>query len=143
MKAKLWLGSFLILAGLLFWASPASAITFIQAAQNLNGTGGSSVSVTMSNNAAGDFLVVACREGANQTSISSATDTAGNTYTLVNTSGSDGSGNREDALFYAANIKSAGSNTISCNFTSSLSTTVALVVLEFSGSPRRRPPTAT
>ena len=124
----------LVASEALFRASPASAaITFVQAAQSLNSTSGSSVSVTMSNNVAGDFLVVACREGLNQTATLSMTDTAGNTYTLVNSSGSGGSGNRKSALFYAANINSAASNTISCNFAPSVSGTVGIVALEFAG----------
>src|SRR5229473_105048 len=112
------------------------AIAFVQAANTLNtGPGGAtSVSVTMSGNAAGDFLAVACRCGQSTTQISSVTDTAGNTYTLVNTSTSTGGGGtRESALFYAANIKSAASNTISCNYSAGQTVTISIVAEEFSG----------
>ncbi|HYY69059.1 MAG TPA: hypothetical protein VE734_04955 [Terriglobales bacterium] len=108
----------------------ASSLAFVRAANNLSSTGGTSISVNMTNNA-GDALLVACRQGADQTSIVSVTDSAGNSYTKIGSSASGG--NREDALFLATNVLARAANTISCNFASNLTATEGIVAEEFSG----------
>lgn len=108
----------------------SSSIAFVGASQHTN-SGGTSVTTSMANTA-GDALVVACRQGADLTSISSVSDSAGNTYSLVNTASDSGGGTRETAVYLATNIKSSASNTVSCNFASNLSTTEGIVVEEFS-----------
>jgi hypothetical protein len=112
--------------------SSSSGINAVRASSN-QVTGGASVSASIANNG-GDALIVACRQGADQTSISSVTDTAGNSYTLVNKSSSSGGGSREDALFVAFNVPSSANNTVSCNFASNLTSyTESIIVEEFSG----------
>jgi len=108
--------------------APPPSITFVRAANNLIPGAGVSVSVANMINNVGDALVVACRESA-QVTISSVTDTAGNSYTKIANGLSTG---RESALFFAANVKASSTNTISCNFASS-SAREAIVVEEFSG----------
>lgn len=108
-----------------------SGIAYVRAAQNTNSSGGSSITTSLANTA-GDALVVACREGADTTSISSVTDSAGNSYSLVKNASDTGGGARETAVYLATNVHSSASNTVSCNFASSLSTTVGIVVEEFS-----------
>jgi hypothetical protein len=115
-------------------ATPTVDVSFLRGSRLQKASGGLSVSTTLPNNA-GDVLVVACREGADYTSISSVSDTAGNSYTLVNRSFSDASGaKREACVFLANNIVASPSNTVSCNFISSLSTTENIVVLEFANA---------
>ncbi len=111
-------------------ATPTTAISFVRAAQHYNASGGSSIGATLANNA-GHSLVVACRQGADATSISGVTDSAGNAYTLVNKSSSDGAGTRETAVYAATNIPASSGNTVSCNFASNLSAAEGIVVLEF------------
>ncbi len=112
-------------------ATPTLGVSFTRASQNFASGGGSSISTSLANNE-GDTLVVACRQGSDQTSISSVTDSAGNLYTAVNHSGSDGSGNnREAAVYWANNVKASSSNTVACNFASNLTKAEAIVVEEF------------
>jgi len=106
---------------------PPPPIAFVRAANNLVPAAGTSVSVAMINNAS-DMLVVACRESA-QFTITSVTDTAGNSYTRIANALSTG---RESALFFAANVKASSANSITCNFASSAGRE-AIVVEEFSG----------
>jgi len=109
-------------------AGPPPSIAFVRAANNLIPGSVTSVSVANMVNNVSDMLVVACRESA-QITITSVTDTAGNSYTKIATALSTG---RESALFFAANVKASAGNTISCNFASS-SGRGAIVVEEFSG----------
>ena len=92
-------------------------ISFVRAAQSTNVSGGTSVSVTMANNA-GDTLVVAVRMGNAGAQVivpSNVTDTSGNTYTLVNYA-NQGSGNdRGSAFFVAQNVPASTANTITFN----------------------------
>src|SRR6266540_3823450 len=111
-------------------ATPTTAISFVRAAQNYNASGGSSIGATLTNNA-GHSLVVACRQGADATSISGVTDSAGNAFILVNKSSSGGAGTRETAVYAATNIPASSGNTVSCNFASNLSAAEGIVVLEF------------
>jgi len=111
-------------------ATPTTAISFVRAAQHYNASGGSSIGATLANNA-GHSLVVACRQGADATSISGVTDSAGNAYILVNKSSSGGAGTRETAVYAATNIPASSGNTVSCNFASNLSAAEGIVVLEF------------
>jgi beta-mannanase/fibronectin type 3 domain-containing protein len=108
----------------------STPISFVRASQNLVTTGGSSISTTLANNA-GDALVVASRQGTDGTSISSVTDSAGNTYRLVNNSSS---GTRESAVFVATNVVASSGNTVTCTFKSSLSSVEGIVVLEFANA---------
>jgi hypothetical protein len=114
-------------------STASSSCGFVNAAQN-TANNQTSVSATMTNNA-GDFLVVLCREGSDTTSVSGASDTAGNTYTVVaTTSVSTGCpGAREIGLYYAPDIKAAANNTISCNYASSSLIDETIMVGEFSG----------
>jgi glycosyl hydrolase family 12/fibronectin type III domain protein len=115
-------------------AAPTVDISFLRGSNHQSGGGGPHITTALPNNA-GDVLVVACREGADFTSISSVTDTAGNSYSLVNHSSSDAAGaKREAAVFLANRVVASSSNTVSCNFASSLSTTEAIVVLEFANA---------
>ncbi len=109
-------------------ALPPPPIAFVRAANNLIPTSATSVSVANMVNNVADMLVVACRESA-QITITSVTDTAGNSYTRIANALSTG---RESALFFAATIKASSGNTISCNFASSAGRE-AIVVEEFSG----------
>ena len=92
-------------------------ISFVRAAQSTNVSGGTSVSVTMANNA-GDTLVVAVRMGNAGAQVivpSNLTDTSGNTYTLVNYA-NQGSGNdRGSAFFVAQDVPASTANTITFN----------------------------
>src|SRR5260370_42347768 len=107
---------------------PPPSIAFLQAANNLIPASAASVSVANMINNAGDMLVVACRESA-QITITSVTDTAGNSYAKIANAFSTG---RESALFFAANVKASAGNTIFCNFASTTGRE-AIVVEEFSG----------
>lgn len=106
-----------------------SNIQVVQAAQNL--IIGSSVKAPAMVNTAGNSLKVACREGVDTTSISGVTDTAGNSYALVNNSFSGTT--HESALYEALNIQSSSNNVVSCNFASNLNTVEDIVVMEVSG----------
>jgi hypothetical protein len=114
-----------------YYANPVPITGAVRASSNLVWRG-TSVSASLANNS-GDALIVACREGADQTSISSVTDTAGNNYTLVNKSSSTGNGGSEDALFVAFNVPASTGNTVSCNFASNLNHVEGIIVEEFSG----------
>jgi hypothetical protein len=110
-------------------ASPTTS-SFVQAT-SVASSGAGAISAPAITNTVGDFIVAACRQGSDTTSISSVSDSLGNTYHLVANAGQSCSGSREVAIYYAANIK-GGSNTVSCNFASSLGTAEDLVVMEFS-----------
>lgn len=107
-------------------AGGSPAISFVSAAQNI--VLDTNVSLTMANNA-GDTIVVAVREGSDAgTGFSSSmvTDTAGNTYTLVNIASQ---ATRGSGVFVATNVVASANNTI--KFTWTVSTTVSMVAEEF------------
>src|SRR5260370_36069468 len=108
---------------------PPPSIAFVRAANNLIPTSAASVSVANMINNAGDMLVVACRESA-QITITSVTDTAGNSYAKIANAFSTG---RESALFFPANLRASVGNTIFCNFACTQGRE-AIVVEELSGS---------
>jgi fibronectin type 3 domain-containing protein len=88
-------------------------ISFVRAVQNLV-VSGSSVSVTMANSA-GDVIVVAVRlggAGGQDVPSSAVTDTAGNTYALLNSASQGGGHDRGSALFVAQNVLASANNTI-------------------------------
>ena len=108
-------------------SASAPQISFVGASQNL--VSGASASVAMANNA-GDTIVVAVREGTGAGSgitQSMVTDTAGNTYTLVNTASQATS--RGSGLFVATNVVASANNTITFNW--GTSTTLGIVAEEF------------
>jgi len=102
------------------------AIAFVQAANN--STVGTATTVTITTTT-GNLLVLAVYEGVNATSTISVSDTAGNTWTQVN-SYVTSSGDRF-AMLYSLGASSITS--VTATWSGNISATVPVVVIEFSG----------
>lgn len=102
---------------------------FVQEATNFNGTASSVAQAFASNNTLGNALVITAVCGNPGVSISSVTDTQGNTYNQVGTTTSDSATAQAD--FIALNCK-AGANTVTVAWASSVNF-AGIYVSEYSG----------
>ncbi len=117
-----------------FKPAPASApgqISYRQSASKLGFPAGSSAALAYSaSNQAGDLLLCYIESYGGSGTISSVTDSNGNTWSPVFNSSSNNF-NQPVALFYAYNV-SAGTNTVTVHFTAGVSTG-GVYVYEYSG----------
>jgi fibronectin type 3 domain-containing protein len=112
------------------FAAPANA-GYVQSNALQDGTARSSMSVALpAPESAGNVILVAVGWGNSTSTISSLSDSRGNTYALLNGPASIASTARQ-SVYYAKNI-SAGTNTVSVTFSGSVPAP-SLRVLEYSG----------
>jgi hypothetical protein len=114
---------------------PPSGISFVQV-NSATATSGSSIAVTYSNGQiAGDLNVVAVMSGDTTSSISSVTDSNGNTYTRA--VGPTTTTGLQQSIYYAKNI-AGGSNTVTVKFNQTASYP-NVNALEYSGLDTANP----
>ena len=111
-------------------ATPPSPV--VQLVAGKTATGGTTTTATLSlANTVGDLLVAVVRCNAS-VSISSVTDTAGNTYSLAVGPTTDPGTSWKQAIYYAGNIKAQGAgNKVTVTFSSAI-TSANVHVMEFS-----------
>lgn len=108
--------------------------SFVSSAVGTNQSGSSVASIATSstlNVASGDQIVVACRNGDGVNFATSATDTAGNSYTIGTSTKT--SGELSLRSFYVLSAKPSTVNTVTCNFSPSDSF-VSVVAVQLNAS---------
>src|SRR5581483_4261976 len=101
-------------------------ISYINSATPLVGTSGTNIAFSATSLTAGNLIVVQIRWGAVSVTVSSVTDTAGNTYVQAGTDQNMVVGGTDFlSLWYAQNTIGNASNIVTINFSSSSSNVYA------------------